>query len=77
MACLREPCPSAWMLNQSAFAQNLGFQGGLVVKNLPACQPVRDMGLIPRSEGWPFQEVFVRLMAFLTLIPHLHPSLFF
>lgn len=54
-----------------------GFLGGLVVKNLPACQPVRDTSLIPRSEGWSFQEVFVRLMAFLTLILHLHPSLFF
>ena len=61
MACLREPCPSAWMLNQNAFSSGPcppadGYRKEKINTFLPG--------------GWPFQEIVVRLMVFFTLHHH-------
>ena len=61
MACLREPCLSAWMLNQNTFPSGPcppvdGYRKEKINTFLPG--------------GWPFQEIVVRLMVFFTLHPH-------
>ena len=59
MACLGEPCPSAWMLNQSAFVQGnirtLSICGWLQEEEINTSPP----------QGWPFQGTFANLTAFL------------
>ena len=62
MACLREPWPSAWMLNQNTFAQD----------------PVHLWMPTGRKKlthlFWSFQKIFVRLMAFFLLYFFTSPS---
>ena len=70
MACLREPCPSAWMLNQSAFVQGS-------IRTWPpvdGCKKEESNTSPPR--GWPFQGTFAKLTAFLLYFLISSPSLF-
>ena len=61
MACLREPCPSAWMLSQSAFVQDPDYLwtpgGGLVARLCwTLCDPGDCSHLAPLSMGFSWQE---------------------
>jgi len=67
ITCLGEPCPCALMLNKNTFVRDpVHLWMATERKKLthPPCSFHRD---------WPFQEIFVRLMAFFILPPHPHP----
>ena len=58
MACLREQCPSAWMLNQSAFVQGnsliLSTVNGYWRTKLTHSLSEADHSRKPPQDSWPF-----------------------